>query len=308
MSSDQQHVKGYIFGLAAVIIWSGFILISRQGGLSELNHYDMIALRYGTCAMVLLPFWWFRQRFNLLEPKYWCVALVGGVGYALCTFQGFQLAPASHGALLLPGSMPLFIFLLAIFVGQTYFTVQKGMGILLITLGIVALFWQQLMSTNVQSDIIKGDALFLLGALCWGVFSILIKHWNIPPWHAVISMAVLTSVMYLPMYFLFAPKNIAITNISTIALQMVYQGIFASIIQLYFYVRAVEILGASGMGSLMALVPLISGIAAIFIFSEAVSFSLVLGLCLVAIGAWVTHSKFLQNNKTLNVALALKGE
>jgi len=40
--------KGYFYALAAALIWSGFILISRLGGISELGAFDVIAIRYIT--------------------------------------------------------------------------------------------------------------------------------------------------------------------------------------------------------------------------------------------------------------------
>ncbi|EAT13209.1 DMT family transporter [Bermanella marisrubri] len=293
MSIDSK-AKGYVFGLTAVLIWSGFVLASRQGGLSELNHFDVIALRYGTCALLLLPLWWFKYRFNVFQTKYIAIALVGGLAYALCTFQGFQLAPASHGALLLPGTMPLFIFILAVIVGQIRVEAIKLFGIVLISSGVALLFTQQLMMDGDNNSVLKGDVLFLLGALCWGVFSILIKHWNIPPWHAVISLALLTCLVYLPWYVMFSPKNIDVAGANSILLQMFYQGFLATIVQLYFYGRAVAVLGASGMGSLMALVPVIAGVSAIFVFDEPVTLYLIVGLCVVTIGAWLTQLEKIQ--------------
>ncbi|MFT6094299.1 MAG: drug/metabolite transporter (DMT)-like permease [Pseudohongiellaceae bacterium] len=153
--------KGYTFGLGAVIIWSGFILVSRLGGISALNYLDVIALRYITCAFVVLPIWWFKYRFNLLQTKFIVIALIGGLAYALCTFQGFQLAPASHGALLLPGAMPLFIFILSGLFGQSAFSFQKSLAVFIISLGITALFLGQ---QSVNDSTFHGDLLFLSGA------------------------------------------------------------------------------------------------------------------------------------------------
>jgi len=292
MGHSQTH--GYLFGLGAVLIWSGFILVSRLGGLSDLNHYDVIALRYGTCAVIVLPVWWFKFRFNLWQFKYLAVALVGGMAYALTTFHGFQLAPASHGALLLPGSMPLFIFVLALLAGQSSWSVQKMLGVMVITVGIGALFYGQFLSAHVDINIIKGDGLFLLGALSWGVFSVMIKHWGVSPWQATISIAILTALMYLPMYVLFAPKQISQEVMPDILTQMVYQGFLATIVQLLLFVRAVELIGAANMGSLMAFVPLIAGVSALIIFNEPVTATLVLGLMLVAFGAWFSHSRLIE--------------
>ena len=72
-------------------------------------------------------------------------------------------------------------------------------------------------------------------------------------------------------------------------LQAFYQGIMATIVQMIFYVRAVQILGASTMGTLMATVPVLSGVAAIFLFDELVTSALAAGLALVSMGAWLAH-------------------
>lgn len=241
--------------------------------------------------MIVLPLWWFKWRFNLLQVKYLILALTGGLAYALCTFQGFQLAPASHGALLLPGAMPLFIYILAGLFAQSVFTLQKTLAVLLISLGISALL---LGPSQVDISTLKGDLLFLGGALCWAVFSVLIKHWQLSPWQVTISVALLTSLFYLPCYLLFAPKNLSFELWPQILTQMLYQGLLATIVQMLLYVRAVELIGAANMGSLMAFVPLIAGIAALFIFDEAVTVWLLTGLSLVVFGAWINQSQRLQ--------------
>ncbi|GAA6133947.1 hypothetical protein NBRC116188_07360 [Oceaniserpentilla sp. 4NH20-0058] len=211
------------------------------------------------------------------------------------TFHGFQLAPASHGALLLPGSMPLFMFVMAIVLGQAHFTLQKTLGVSVITLGIAALFLEQWAATQINELILQGDIYFLIGAVFWCVFSVLINHWGITPWQATISLAILTCIMYLPWYILFAPKNMSLNVLPDILTQMLYQGLLATIVQLLLLVRAIKIIGAANMGALMALVPLIAGIAALFVFDEPVTASLISGLILVAFGAWLTHSRLIEN-------------
>ena len=47
---------GIFYALAAALIWSGFILVSRQGGVSALNGYDVIAIRYLTCSSTVVAY------------------------------------------------------------------------------------------------------------------------------------------------------------------------------------------------------------------------------------------------------------
>lgn len=284
--------KGYLYALAAAIIWSGFILVSRLGGVSELTVYDVIAIRYATCTAILLPIWWFKFRFNLLQPKFIGCSLIGGLAYALCTFNGFGLASASEAAVLLPGLIPLFIIIGSAVINGEKHTRQAWFGTAVITLGVFSLLWPAL---SQQQGLAIGHVYLVAGAFCWALFSVLIKRWGISPWQATVSLAVLTCLFYLPVYIAFLPKNLAFYLWSDIAVQAFYQGFMATIVQMILYVKAVQSIGPAAMGNTMAIVPLLSGITAIVIFKEAVTFELISGLILVSLGAWVTHVQWRSN-------------
>jgi len=292
-----ETTKGYLYGISAALIWCGFILVSRMGGVSELSSYDVIAIRYLTCASILLPVWLYfnfsnsTHRFNLFAPKLVMASLVGGLAYALFTFKGFEMAPASHAAVLLPGLIPLLIIALALLVNKERQGLSKWLGMGVIALGITMLFYRQLSNGE---GVTLGHANLALGALCWAIFTVLIKRWNISPWQATVSLAVITCILYLPVYVLWLPKNISLNVLPDIALQAFYQGVMATIIQMFLYVRAVQALGPSSMGTLMAIVPVLSGAAALFVFNEAASKELIAGLVLVSGGAWLAHSKIFE--------------
>ncbi|OUS32434.1 hypothetical protein A9Q99_01110 [Gammaproteobacteria bacterium 45_16_T64] len=287
----QLHTKGYLCGLGAVIIWTGFIVVSRMGGISALFANDIIAIRYATCAVLLLPLWWFKYRVNLLDPKILLISTIGGIGYASCAFRGFSLAPASHAAVLLPGLMPLFITLLSTLLLKEKPSLLKWFGIIIITIGALTLLTQ---GTGADSDVGAGQAWLIAATICWSLFSVLVKRWNISPWEAVISVAIISSIIYLPTYALFLSSNIAETPWQDIAIQVVYQGFLATIVQLVLYVRAMHIIGASSMGTLMALVPMLAGIAAVFLLDEPFGAPLAIGILLVSAGSIATQRT---NNK-----------
>jgi len=283
--------KGYLYASVAVLIWTGFILVSRMGGISDLGPYDVIAIRYLTCTCLLLPVWWFKYRFNLLNGKLIVASLVGGLAYALCTFRGFQLSPASHAAVLLPGLMPLFIILLSALINKKPQDKSKYLGVVIITLGVGAMFYQQFSATRNFSE---GHLWLIAGAFCWSLFSVLISRWNITPWEATVSLAFITCILYLPVYIAYLPKSISSEWWPDILLQIFYQGVLATIVQMIFYVKAVQSIGPASMGAMMAAVPVLSGVIALFLFNELISTELVAGLILVSIGAWLTHSKLFQ--------------
>ena len=298
---------GYGFALAAALIWAGFILVSKMGGMSELLAFDVIAIRYITCATILLPIWWFKFRFKLFTPRLLICSAIGGLAYALCAFSGFQLASASHAAILLPGMMPLFIIVLSFLVNKESHGLQKWLGIVVITLGVLVLFMGELGvfsgGVDVNVTTLLGDGWLVAAAFLWALFSVLIKRWQITPWQVTVSLALLTCLFYMPIYVAFLPKALSQASWTDILLQAFYQGIMATIIQMIFYVKAVQKIGPSEMGAVMSIVPVISGIAAIVIFNEPVSEALIMGLILVSLGAWLAHSRLLNRKNTVSEIL-----
>lgn len=311
--SDQRI--GYSFALAAALIWAGFILVSKMGGMSELLAFDVIAIRYITCATILLPIWWFKFRFNLFTPRLIMCSVIGGLAYALCAFSGFQLASASHAAILLPGMMPLFIIVLSFLINKESHGLQRWLGITVITLGILVLFMGELdlfsgtdgMSgwADLNFTTLLGDGWLVAAAFLWALFSVLIKRWQITPWQVTVSLALLTCLFYLPIYLAFLPKGLSEASWADILLQAFYQGVMATIIQMILYVKAVQKIGPAEMGAVMSIVPVISGVAAIVIFNEPISEALVIGLVLVSLGAWLAHSRLFKRKSTLNEPLTI---
>ena len=83
--------------------------------------------------------------------------------------------------------------------------------------------------------------------------------------------------------------------INEIAIQSFYQGFMATIVQMLLYVRAVQLIGAANMGSMMAIVPILAGFTAIPVFNEVLNEELIISLLLVSLGVWIANSKHAQN-------------
>jgi len=279
---------GYVFGLGAVLIWSGFILVSRYAGLSQLQPMDMMAIRYGTCGAILLPVWLIWFRFPLFTLRLVSSACIGGLAYALCVFQGFERAPASHAAILLPGLMPFFIALLSQLSGSERLTPVRWLGISVISISVLLLLYQQF----TQQGVSWGHLWFVAAAFCWSLYSVLLRHWEISPWQSAISLAVITALMYLPVYLLLMEKNLSRVSGPELLLQAAYQGVLATIIQVLLYVLAVRRIGPASMGAMMAAVPMLAGIAATLVFDEPLNRLLVICLLLVSGGVVLSNLRW----------------
>lgn len=269
---------GYVCAALTVAIWCGFILMSRFGGTSGLSPYDVTALRLGTATLVLLPLWLWRRPTGVFSVRMAVLALLGGLGYALLVYGGFRYVPAAHAAVLLPGLLP---FEIALFTWLV--TGERPGRMRRLALGVASLAIENMASGTSMF----GAMLMIAASLCWALYTVLARHWRVPPWPATLGVSLIAAAIYLPVYLALLPKQIGTVSWTVAAAQGFYQGVMAMIVAMILYLKAIEFLGTARTGSLMALVPAISGFLAVPVLGEAVSWWIAAGLLLVTAGAWL---------------------
>jgi drug/metabolite transporter (DMT)-like permease len=280
--------KGYIDAFLTILIWSGFVIVSRMGGKSPLLPYDVVALRFGTATIILLPFWIIKNRVNLLQGKMFMLAMIGGIGYTIPAYLGFKYANAAHGSILLSGIMPFEITLFSWLLLNEHPTRWRLVGLALIALGVASL---ALNTFRYEAASWIGDAAFIVASMLWALYTVLVRKWKISVWDVTVGNALISAALYLPIYFLFLPKQIMAAPLSAIAMQSFYQGFMAVIVAMILYIRAIIALGPSKVGLCMAMVPAISGVGASLLLDEPLSLLVGMGLALTSLGAWIGNKK-----------------
>ena len=292
--SEKAPLKGYLLAGVIVLIWTGFILVSRAGGISQLTSWDLIAVRYATAAAILLPIWWFKRRTPLFTRRRMLLALLGGLIYAVLAFAAFKVTPAAHAAILLPGLQPFTVTVIAWWLLRETPNANRVVGLFIVGLGVTCLVMDAFHSSVA---VFYGDLLMIAASVCWSSYSVLLRRWAVTPWDATIAVTLLTALVYLPVYLLALPKHLMAASWSDIAIQAVYQGIVATIIQMVLYVRTVELIGPTRLGLLMALIPGLVGLAAMPLLHEPLSLWTFTGLLLVGLGAWVGNRIYVSKSK-----------
>ena len=131
-----EYIRGALYGLAAVTIWSGWIVVARLGLRTSLTPWDIAALRFGVAGLLLLPY--VMRRGLAIERLGWiglAAIVIGGSAPVLLANAGLLFAPAAHAGALFPGVMPLAVALLAAAILHEPFADTKKIGFVLILLG-----------------------------------------------------------------------------------------------------------------------------------------------------------------------------
>ncbi|WP_186294447.1 DMT family transporter [Bradyrhizobium guangdongense] len=281
-----QYLQGALCGIAAVSIWSGWIVVARLGLRTSLTPWDIAALRFGVAGVLLLPYVW--RRGLAIDRLGWSglVAIVlGGAAPVFLANAGLLFAPAAHAGAFFPGVMPLMVALLAAGLLQEPFTRTKRIGFAFILPGVLAIAWGS--GGEVGSLQNLGHGLFLGAGLAWALYTIAMRKARLDGLHAAAISAVGSMCLYLPVFALLPGSKLASAPWGDLALQAVVQGVLTAIVSLLLFGRAVSILGASSGAAFAALCPAMTAVLGIPILGEWPSLLDWVAISLISAGVYI---------------------
>jgi drug/metabolite transporter (DMT)-like permease len=281
-----EYLRGALYGLAAVSIWSGWIVVARLGLQTSLTPWDIAALRFGLAGLLLLPY--ILSKGLALKRLGWIglsAIVLGGGAPVLLANAGLLFAPAAHAGALFPGVMPLAVAILAALILHEPFTDAKKIGFVLILLGAFGVTWGTGGVADSRQTI--GHALFLGSALAWACYTVAMRRARLDGLHAAGIAAVGALVLYVPTYLFAEGASLAKADWGDLALQAFVQGLLTAIASLVFYGRAVSILGASSGAAFAALSPAMTAVMAIPILGEWPTATDWIAIATISVGVYV---------------------
>jgi drug/metabolite transporter (DMT)-like permease len=271
VSIERSHyVKGALSGFAAVAIWASWSVVTRLAVTTNLDAWDIAALRFGVAGLLLSPVIVRRglARDRLGWPGLAVIIAGTGAPYALVAAGGLQFAPAYDQGALNPGCMPLFVALITTIVLRERLSITRRTGLALILAGAVIIVAWHWWGSGWSGSRTFGDALFLLASFLTASFTVKMRQAQLEPLHAAALVSTGSLVIYSPIYLALHGARLAQLTFAEFAVQAFFQGVLVTIVSLVLYVRAVALLGASGGAAFGAMVPALSALFAIPLLAE----------------------------------------
>lgn len=276
--------QGYCFVAITMCIWGGFTIFSRLNAQWHISAWDIVAIRFAIAFCILMPILIYKKDLAFLwQREAVILALISGIGYCLTVYSAFLYAPAAHAAIFLNGCIPLCTAIAAYILFKQPFDGHTWLSFCIMLGAITLMSFLMMQRDHVSFGV--GDLLFVMSAICWGVFTVLLKQWKLSAWHSMASVAIWSAVIYLPVYLLFFPKHFTGVNPIHLMIQGVFHGVFVVIISTLAYIAAIERLGAFKTGSIVTLAPFIAAVVAVPLLNEPLSASIICGLIGMGIGA-----------------------
>ncbi len=248
------------FAIASALLW----------GWARLRHFPPRRLTARDLPLILLM--------GLSAP-------VGGTVFFL---YGLRLAPASDGALIVPGIGPILTTVLAWPVLQERISRGGAIGFATALLGLLMIVSP---GGTHAPDRLRGDVLFLIGAVCWALYPLAGKPATkrFTPVMATLYAMVTAALVLFPFaaaesgwFKLAAASPIAIFS-------LLYLGILGTALAFVMYFEGVSRIGVIRSGAFAYLIPVCGVIFSVIFLGERLTALTIAGGALVLFGLWLVQ-------------------
>ncbi len=279
MNSQPQNrmpMTGYLFAVISTAIWAGNFIVARSLNQS-ITPISLAFWRWLVAVIVIFPFSQ-KQLFaeqDIIRKNLPYLSITALLGITLFNTLVY-LAGRSTTAInlsLISITFPVFIVILSRILYREAITIYKGIGIILVTIGVIFLVSKGNPSSLFHLTFVLGDLWMLLAALIFAVYSILLKHrpGQLSFWAFQSSLFILGFIFLLPLFMIERTMVPPVEFNTKMILSILYVGIFASFSAFILWNKSVEMVGPSRAGMIYYTSPLFSGLWATLFLQEKIS-------------------------------------
>jgi drug/metabolite transporter (DMT)-like permease len=277
---------GALSGIGAALGWAAGFVAAKHGITVGFSAPDLAFHRFFWLGLVMLPVV-LRDGIADLGGIGWgrglVMSILSGPPQAMLAYVGFMLVPLGHGTTIQPACAALGGLILATLILGERPTGQRIFGGTTIIAGLMVFGAESLATIGSQG--VGGDLLFATAGLFWATFGVLLRQWRVSGTRAVAVVGAFSLIVYAPLHgLIIGYAGLLRMPWYESVLQAVVQGVFAGMLPLYLFARAVILLGAGRAATFPALVPGFSMIIGFLALGVVPSLAQVIGLVIVVIG------------------------
>jgi drug/metabolite transporter (DMT)-like permease len=277
-----------------ILFW-GASFIATKVALREVTPVTVIAVRFGMGVLVMLALLGWRRQFRLAaRPDLLQLALLGLAGvtfHQLLQSFGLLTTTATNSGLIV-ALTPVFTAMLAWGLLGERLTVSQALGLAIASFGAVVIVGRGFDLAMVLERAAPGDALLLISAANWALFTTLSKRMlgKYPP---VVMMAHVMAFGWLAFLPLLAIEGgwRALPAVSASGWwSLLFLGVGCSGVAYALWYDALAETRATSLASFLYIQPVVTVVAATVILSEPVSAAVAGGGGAILAGVWLVNS------------------
>ena len=281
--------------LTAMAICFGGTWVPAAVAVDSVPPFTIAAVRFGIASVLL--FAWARLANRPLSPITrgdWPMiiglAVTAVAGYNWLFLTALTMAPATDGAIIVPGLAPVFTAIIAGAVLRESLGVRGFAGLALAAVGLLLVVSP---GGEAGDTRLLGDALFVAGAVLWGVYSVLAKTVS-RRFNAVSTTLYGTALGTLILVPLALTENgtAALVGAPVEALASIgYLAVFGTVAAFVLLNLGVARIGAARASAFALLVPIVGVLTSVAFLGEELGPLTVLGGIVVLAGLWLVEHR-----------------
>lgn len=286
--TSSSRMRGYLFALAATIIWSGNFVLAR-GVAQHIAPFQLNFWRWAVALACVLPFALPKLRADWPGiRRHWryvsIMGLIGVAGINVLIYKAAQSTQSLNMALLVP-TAPIIILILSRILYAEPLTYRRLTGICVVLVGILTLIshgdWRHIAAVKFNS----GDLWALAGTVAFGLFSLFMrkKPRDISNEGFNAAMFLAGVVMMVPALAWEASVMPPTNWNMPVIVSILYAGVGCSFASFLLWTAAITTIGPVLSGIVYYSLPLFAAVESVMILGERIAlFHLVGGVLIIA--------------------------
>jgi drug/metabolite transporter (DMT)-like permease len=282
----------YLFLLAMAVCWGGTWPAGKLA-VEDAPPLTVATARF-LLATLLLGLWARWRPGELRRPTRSDVPLLLGLGatavagYNVLFLYGLELAPASDGAIIVPGLAPVFTAILAWPLLGERIGRWGAAGLALAFGGLVLVVNP---GGSLERDRALGALLFVAGAICWAVYSVIGRPATarFGPVAATLYACATGTLMLIPFSFAGGGWPELVRADAAAWASVVYLAVFGTVLGFVFFYEGISRIGASRAIAFALLVPIFGVLGSMVILGEHLAATTFAGGAAIVLGLWLVQ-------------------
>lgn len=292
MTRDERTAYIMLTGMA---ICFGGTWVAGAVAVDAAPPFTIAAIRFGVASVLLYAWAKLTNRpLSRVERSDWPIiaglGLTAIAGYNWLFLTGLTLAPASDGAIIVPGLAPVFTAVIAGAVLHERLGLRGFIGLAVAAFGLFLVVNPVGGTTDHR---LLGDLLFIAGAALWGVYSVIarVASRRFSAVSATLYGTAFGTLVLIPAAILEGGEASIATAPAGALLSIAYLTVFGTVLAFVFLNMGVARIGAARASAFALLVPIIGVLSSVALLNETLGPLTLVGGAVVLIGLWLIEHR-----------------
>jgi drug/metabolite transporter (DMT)-like permease len=279
--------------LTAMAVCFGGTWVAGAVAVDAAPPFTIAAIRFGVASALLYA--WARLASRPLSrvtraewPLIAGLGLTAIAGYNWLFLTGLTLAPASDGAIIVPGLAPVFTVLLAGIILRERLGLRAYIGFAVAAVGLYLVVSP---GGGADGRRLLGDLMFLAGAVCWGVYSVLarVASRRFDAVSATLYGTALGTLILIPAALLEGGAERVLRAPPPAVAGIAYLAVLGTVAAFVLLNLGVARIGAARASAFALLVPIVGVLSSVALLGERVGPTTLIGGLIVLAGLWLVE-------------------